>query len=942
MASVAPGGRGPVRAWLVSNQAYNIGVLCIFGLGVLLMTLPAELITWKAPEKPELNLQTTFSELSPQGWISLALILGGFLLMVFDVVGADLVMNMVLALCVIFKIITIKNALVGFASSGLMTVVVLFMVAQGITSTGGADWIITKLLGVPRDTMLAQVRMCLVTAVFSSFVNDTPVFCIMLPIVMTWASKARLPIRQLLIPLSYCCLLGGLNTTIGTSTNLVVTGAFDARILVPTSEYYQPGLKSIQLFGITPYGIPNTFIGICYIVLAAPFLLSGGAGSKVYKNMARAFKRFKDKEGGGMVSEQGADFFLGLLVSHNSPVVGRSIQDAGLRNLSGQYVTSVRRANQLVHAVGHEFVLAAGDVLYLSGIPDGTDKFVQLGLVPYSDALEQVDDTQVPGLSATFGVPSISVPKVGPLSDKGLVGRDSPTESVGSAPELVEAVIKKGSDIVGKTIRAAAFRGRFHAAVVAIKRNGMPLNWTGPHIGDEKLLAGDHLLLDVAPQFWTSPDVNSAFTDITKGGQVRSFNEFLIGMRVGKVLAGKTVASAGLRQLPNAFLASIDRGQGFITIHAVSPDEVLEVGDTLWFAGNAAAVRHIRNTPGLTPLAEKQASKLRETAIIERRLVQAIVAQGSPLAGKTIKDVRFREQFNAAVVAVARKGERIRSKPGDIRVQAGDILLLDTGAAFAQQNKDSKHFSVIIEMPDTNPPRYLHTGIAIASIATAFILYATEVLDILPGAAIVVAIMLLTGCMSPEQARKAIRWDIYLMIAGSFGVSAALEQSGGAAAIANVIVDVGKSAGGGNFTIAAVYVATTLLSQIIANNSAAALMFPIAATISKNDNVDIYLLSYAIMLGASSVFMSSFGYQTNLMALAAGGHSSRDFLKFGSPMQIVLAIVSILSLIWHDNWGLVWLVTGLVSLVIMGAPQVVESVGWWRARRAAKASGTKL
>lgn len=124
------------------------------------------------------------------------------------------------------------------------------------------------------------------------------------------------------------------------------------------------------------------------------------------------------------------------------------------------------------------------------------------------------------------------------------------------------------------------------------------------------------------------------------------------------------------------------------------------------------------------------------------------------------------------------------------------------------------------------------------------------------------------------------------MIAGSFGVSAGLEQSGGAAAIANLIINIGRKAGGSGMILGCIYVATTLLSQIVSNNSAAALVFPIAATISKNDGVDIYLLSYAVMLGASSVFMSSFGYQTNLMALAAGGHSSRDFLKFGSPMQV--------------------------------------------------------
>jgi Trk K+ transport system NAD-binding subunit len=471
--------------------------------------------------------QTTFSTLSSAGWLSLVFILFGFLLMVFDVVGADLVMNMVLALMVIFKIITIRNALTGFGNSGLMTVVVLFMVAQGITSTGGADWIITKLLGTPKDTMLAQVRMCLLTAVFSSFVNDTPVFCIMLPIVLTWAAKARLPIRQLLIPLTYCCLLGGLNTTIGTSTNLVVTGQFDTRILNPTSEYYQPGLKSINLFGIAPYGIPNVLWGIIYIVLAAPFLLNGGAGLKVYKRIGRVLS---SKSTAGMGAEEsGADFFFGVLVTEGSPVVGKTIQEAGLRSLDGQFVTSVRRGDSIIHAVGPEFFLAAGDILFLSGVPDGTDKLSKLGLVPFSDALEQVDME----LPAFGGARSIAVPHTSPLKTKGSSngsdanGKADSADQLGaggvSPPELVEAVIKKGADIVGKSIREAAFRGRFHAAVVAIKRDGMPLNWSGTHIGDEVLKTGDQLLLDVAPQFWTAAGVSDTFQDIVKGGQVGSF-----------------------------------------------------------------------------------------------------------------------------------------------------------------------------------------------------------------------------------------------------------------------------------------------------------------------------------------------------------------------------------------------------------------------------------
>lgn len=748
-------------------------------------------------------------------------------------------MNGVLTLMVLFKIVSVKDALAGFGNSGLITVVILFIVAQAITSTGGADWLVTKLLGSPSDTMLAQVRMCLITAVFSSFVNDTPVFCIMLPIVLSWAAKTRINIRQLLIPLSYCCLLGGLNTSIGTSTNLVVTGQFYSKILNPGSEYFQPGLSPISLFGVTPYGIPNVIWGIIYILYASPFLLTGGAGLRVFSRVTRTFKRVTSDGDDASLFDYGTDFIFGLLVSPTSPAIGKTVQDAHLRHLEGVYLASVRRNGRMNHAVGSEFVIAVGDVLYFSGIPDGVDQLAtKHGLLPLSDATETLDTSDLPNLQAAFGVARIAVPRAD--STRNLTDYDSNANVpiVGaSGLELIQATINKGSDVIGRTIRDCAFRSRFHAAVVSIKRNGMPLPWTGPTIGDEVLRAGDQLLLDVGPQFWTTPDVNSTFQDIGKSGQVRAHNEFMLPMRVTRTLAGASVQKAGLRQLPNAFLVAIERGS--TTLHAVSPEEILEVGDVAWFAGNAASVRFIRNTPGLVPLAERQARRLHNVQHVERRLVQAIIDRESPLVGRTPAEVQFRQQFNAAVVAVARKGERVRSKPSEVVIQASDILLLDAGPAFAQQHKDSKYFSILIEMEQTNPPRYLHTAICIALVATAFVLYALNVLDIVVGAAVAAGAMLITGCLSGEQARQSIRWDVYLMIAGSFGVSAGMEQSGGAAAIANLIVTIGKNAGGSGFVIAAIYMATMLLSQIISNNSAAALLFPIAATISKNDGIDV-------------------------------------------------------------------------------------------------------
>jgi Trk K+ transport system NAD-binding subunit len=229
------------------------------------------------------------------------------------------------------------------------------------------------------------------------------------------------------------------------------------------------------------------------------------------------------------------------------------------------------------------------------------------------------------------------------------------------------------AEVVGQSIREANFRSRFHAAVIAIKRRGIPVEWKGP-IGEEVLQAGDVLLLDIKAEFWTSPEVIASFEKMGASGQTKTYFEFMLPMLVGPKLAGRTIRDSGLRRLPSAFLVAVERG-GEVQ-HAVSPEELLEEGDILWFATSVNSVRFIRNIPGLLPQTEEQSLKLKDVVKVERRLVQAVVGPGSPLVGRTPRDLRFRDQFNAAVVAVARQGERIQAKPGDIPLQSSDILLV--------------------------------------------------------------------------------------------------------------------------------------------------------------------------------------------------------------------------------------------------------------------------
>ena len=215
-------------------------------------------------------------------------------------------------------------------------------------------------------------------------------------------------------------------------------------MLDPVSPYYQAGAKAITLFGVAPYGIPNVIWGIIYIVYASPFLLTGGAGIKVFQKIGRTLKGGAAEGGANTAFEQGSDFWIGLLVAANSPAVGKSIEDAGLRHLDGVYLTSVRRNGKVIHAVGHDFVIAAGDVLYFSGVPDGIEAMAAShGLLPYSDSVEILDASDLPNLSAAFGVGSIAVPRSDSVNKIVDSSADADTTSTPSF-ELVEATIKKG------------------------------------------------------------------------------------------------------------------------------------------------------------------------------------------------------------------------------------------------------------------------------------------------------------------------------------------------------------------------------------------------------------------------------------------------------------------------------------------------------------------
>ena len=370
-------------------------------------------------------------------------------------------------------------------------------------------------------------------------------------------------------------------------------------------------------------------------------------------------------------------------------------------------------------------------------------------------------------------------------------------------------------------------------------------------------------------------------------------------------LIGKTAAQAGIDKLPDLFLVSLERsvsipdtGTEVLSLSAVALSEPFEAGDVLWFSGTAASVGDLRKIPGLVSYENKEVRKMNEK-VYNRRLVQAVVARRGPLVGKTVKEARFRTQYGAAVIAVHREGQRVHEHPGNIKLHAGDVLLLEAGPSFMSTKvQQDRSFTLVAEVENSAPPRLRMVIPALILTLGAYGCFMGN-LSTLFGCAMVAAILMVAlGIISESEARNAIRWEIYLTIASAFGIGTALVNSGVANGVARFLVKVGNGIGMGDAGIlGAVYLSTVLISQIVANNAAAALIFPIAMDAAATTGTDLKLMSFTIMLAASAAFMTPFGYQTNMMVMGPGGYTTRDFLIFGIPMQIVLLVASTICLV---------------------------------------------
>jgi len=356
----------------------------------------------------------------------------------------------------------------------------------------------------------------------------------------------------------------------------------------------------------------------------------------------------------------------------------------------------------------------------------------------------------------------------------------------------------------------------------------------------------------------------------------------------GSTLVGKTIEQAGLRHLPGLYLIEIDRGGRVLP--AVSPQEILEGNDRLIFAGVVESVVDLQKIRGLTP-ATNQVFKL-NTPRSERCLIEAVISDSCPLVGISIREGKFRSYYNAAVIAVARKGERIQKRIGDIVLQQGDTLLLEAQPNFVDQHRNSRDFYLVSRLDDSAPPRHERAITSILILVTMVTSVTLGWISILTASLVAAGLMIIFRCTTATQGRKAVDWSVLVVIAAAIGIGQAMQASGAASVIAHHLLSL--SAGEPLLALLLVFFATSILTSVITNNAAAVLMFPIALSSSQDLGVSFMPFVITIMISASMSFATPMGYQTNLMVMAPGGYRFSDYLKMGIPLTILVGIIVML------------------------------------------------
>ncbi len=766
----------------------------------------------------------------------LAVLAGAVALFVSEWVRVDVVALIVLVTLALTGLVTPSEALSGFSNPAVITVWAVFILSGGLARTGIAGRLGHQVLKIAGKREVALIGTIMLTAGFlSAFMNNVGVAAMMLPVVVDIARRTKIPTSKLLIPLAFSSLLGGLTTLIGTPPNILISAALE-----------ESGREPFAMFDFTPLGAAVLFVGVAFMATIGRRLLP----DRDPRTLSGATEPDKDK----LYRLQEQVFMVEI--PNNSTLAGRSLADSRLGSALALNVIAIQRADRTLLAPRPDTTLQAGDRLLVEG-----------------DAEQLHSDGEI-----------FAIERQASAADT-LRSKDV---------HIVNIEILPGSSLAGESLRSSNFRNRHGGIVLAIRRRDEVVRrgldrWPLDH-GDmllalasteelDRLQQNDHLLV-------TRPEETEDFL----------LGDELIVVRVphGSALAGKSLIESRLGEGYGIGVLGVVRGEQ--TDLSPPPSYRIQEDDGLLIKGLREDLETVQALHGLEAGTRGIDLDLLESERIG--LAEVVLSPRSTLAGKTLAELHFREKYGLNVVAISRAGEIIRRGLKDEPLFFGDALLLHGSRARLKVLASEPDFLVLdAEAVEAVEPRkaplaaFLMLGVIISVVVGWLPIYIAAVTGAL--------LMVLTGCLTMDDAYSAIEWRAVFLIAGMLPLGIALQKTGAAEFLTLQVV----SAVGGYgpmAVVAALFLVTAFAAQVMPTAAVAILMAPIALNTASDLGLSPQALLMAVALSASASFMSPVAHPANTLIMGPGGYRFVDYIKVGLPLTILclVTVLFLLPLVW--------------------------------------------
>jgi di/tricarboxylate transporter len=766
-------------------------------------------------------------------FLALVLFLSGRLRM-------DVVALIVLAALAVTGLVTPTEAVAGFSNGAVIAVWAMFILSDALTRAGIANMIGQTILRLGGRRELPLTSVIMVTAGALSFVmNKVGVAALMLPVVVDVARRTRIPASRLLMPLSQGTLLGALTTLVANPANLLISDALASA-----------GARPFGVFDFAPLGLPVFLTGMLFVTLIGRHALP--RKRREGQTQRRSQRNLRSQYG-----LQARNFEM--RIAPDSLLVGKSLADSKIGSGAGLIVLALERYGRIELMPSRQTVLRGGDRLFVQGRLDRLDEFHRWS--------------------------ELVIEREAPVLQQLMAGQIA----------LMEVTIAEGSSLESTLLDHSEFRKRYKSNLLAVRRGETVRR---ANLSSLPLKVGDILLLQTPLETVPELERSRDFTSPRKVGEqevteIYRLQERLFVVRVPResALAGASTSRSRFADAFDFRLLGIFR-EGELEIMP-GPDELLHGGDLLLIQGREEDLDVLR---GLQELEiEHNGRPAADVPGSERlSMVEATLHPRSNLVGQPLREVNFRERYGLELAAVWRKGEAIRTNLDQLVLQLGDALLLlgpRDKLGLLERDQD-----FLLLTPLTQ--RAVDSGKAPIAAAIMGVVVLSVLLGWLPiyiAALVGATFMIVTGCITMEEAYRAIDWRAIFVIAGLLPLGTAMDETGAAGFLAERALAVLEPLGPW-WAIGGLYVFTALTNLIIPSAPLVVLMSPIVLSASAHLGVAPTTAMMAVAMACSASFVSPLSHPAHIMVMGPGGYRLVHYLKVGVPLAVITFVIVMLLL----------------------------------------------